>query len=354
MPKFKAKNKDCQLIVRAKFGSNEIINERELDFFTRKFIRGLLKAKYIKKMFFTGIEYSGPIGISLSERLRKTISRYDFFFIMEQVVDLTQKLQRNSLSVNKIVWDINNVYINEVTREMQFMYLPTETAISEADLIAFIETIIYAVNVSNEENTDYISEFTYFIKNFRKYDAEKIENYIKKYEPNVVNTIKKNSVGQSGFMTDKPQDYYAHYNHDDEATGLLAEDDEATGLLVEDDEATGLLVEDDEATGLLVEDSSVHYPTLFRISIEESICINKPVFRLGKERSYSDYFVSNNNAVSRSHADIVTRNGCHYIIDLNSKNKTYINNQAIPVQVEIELHDGDTVRLGNEEFIFYA
>lgn len=354
MPKYKAKTKDCQLFVWAKLGSNEIINERELDFFSRKSIRGLLKAKYIKKLFFTGIEYRGPIGISLSERLKKTVTRYDFFFMMEQVVDLTQKLKKNAMPVNKIVWDINNVYINETTREMQFIYLPIETAVAEIEVIAFIESMIYSAKVSNDENTDYISEFTYFIKSLRKFDAEKIEKYIQQKERSIVSTIKKNNAGQSGFMTDKPRDYYAHYDQDDEATGMLEDDDEETGLLNEDEEETGLLVEDDEGTGLLEEDTSTHYPTLYRLSTEEQIVINKPVFRLGKERTYTDYFVSNNNAVSRSHADIVTRNYRYYIIDLNSKNKTFVNNQVIPVQVETELHNGDSIRLGNEEFVFCA
>ena len=80
----------------------------------------------------------------------------------------------------------------------------------------------------------------------------------------------------------------------------------------------------------------------------EIISVNKPVFRIGKERSYVDYFVANNNAVSRSHADIVTRGTFYFVIDLNSKNRTYINNVAIPVQSEVQIRDGDCLRLGNE------
>ena len=143
----------------------------------------------------------------------------------------------------------------------------------------------------------------------------------------------------------------------DDATGLLGDDDEATGLLNSyyEDEATGLLCDDgdDEATGLLVENNiSVRVPTLLRVLTEERIGVNKPVFRLGKEKSYVDYFVTNNIAVSRSHADIITRGNKYFVKDLNSKNRTYINNQALPVQVEVEIHDGDRLKLGNEEFIF--
>lgn len=356
MAKYKTKTKECQLIVKVKLPSGEKINERELDFFTRKYIRGLLKAKMVKKFGFTSIEYTGPIGISLFERLEKPITKYDFLFIIEQIVDMTQKVQMNSMSINKVIWDIHNIFINETTREVQFIYLPLENIEKEADILGLIDSVVYSVKPIQEQSTDYISRFVYFMKGLTKYDADQIERFILQEDRSVVNTIKKHYAGQSGFMTDKPKDYYAHYDWDDEKTGLL--EDEATGLL--DDEATGLLcdeetglLEEDEATTLLDTEEQIHYPTLFRILTEENISINKPVFRLGKEKSYADYFISNNNAVSRSHADIITRGQRVFVMDLNSKNKTYINDQAIPVQQEIEIFNGDRLRLANEEFVFY-
>ncbi len=158
-------------------------------------------------------------------------------------------------------------------------------------------------------------------------------------------------------MTDKPQHYYEHYgrdNADEEATGLLA-DEEATGLLNATDEDTGLLNNyDEEATGLLnTQCEQIHYASMYRLLTNETFLINKPVFRIGKEKSYSDYFVANNNMVSRSHADIIARGGRYFIVDLNSKkNRTFVNGTPIPAQQETEIHDGDAIRLANEEFEF--
>ena len=113
--------------------------------------------------------------------------------------------------------------------------------------------------------------------------------------------------------------------------------------------------EEEEATGLLADNNAnVRFPTLYRVLTQENISINKPVFRLGKEKSYVDYFVNNNAAVSRSHADIIRRGNNYYVKDLNSKNRTYINDMAISVQTETEICDGDRLKLGNEEFIFYV
>lgn len=341
MAKYKVKAKDCQLEVKVKLSMKEKLNERQLDYFSGKYIRGLLKVQARKKNY---IEYYGPIGISLFERLKKSITRYDFLFIMEQIIDTTQKLNMNSLIINNVTWDIHYVFINETTRELQFVYLPLENDKSEANVIGFMEQIIYAAKPMQEADTEYVSRFVYFIKSLSLYDAEKIEKFIASEDRNIVNTIKRHSVGQSGFMTDKPQHYYEHYanKNDDEATGLLGADEEATDLL-----------NDEEATGLLNESSSqMHFASMYRLLTKETFMINKPVFRIGKERSYSDYFVANNNMVSRSHADIISRSSRYFIVDLNSKNRTFVNGVPIPAQQEVEIHNGDAIRLANEEFEF--
>ena len=120
------------------------------------------------------------------------------------------------------------------------------------------------------------------------------------------------------------------------------------------DEDTGLLNNyDEEATCLLnTQCEQIHYASMYRLLTNETFLINKPVFRIGKEKSYSDYFVANNNMVSRSHADIISRGERYFIVDLNSKNKTFVNGTPILAQQETEIHDGDAIRLANEEFEF--
>ena len=375
MIKYKAKTKDCLLTVKVKLPLGSSLNERELDFFSRKLLRGFFKPQVLKKNL---IVYTGPVGISLYERLQKPISKYDFFFIIEQIVDASMKLQKNGLPWNKVVWDLQHTFVNETTKEVQLIYLPLDTVPADNSIMDFIENIIYSAKPFDEHDPDFVSSFVYYIKALPGYDPNKIEKHIAEEDRSVVNTIKKHTTGGSGFMTDKRKDYYDHYEQknadsDDEATGLLRDDDEATGLLVEEEEATGLLSEsedtalldddDDEATGLLTENgdempahrttvTNVHFPTLYRVLTDEKISVNKPVFRLGKEKSYVDYFVTNNIAVSRSHADIITRGNKYYVRDLNSKNHTYINEQMIPIQIEVEIHNGDRLKLGNEEFVF--
>jgi pSer/pThr/pTyr-binding forkhead associated (FHA) protein len=91
---------------------------------------------------------------------------------------------------------------------------------------------------------------------------------------------------------------------------------------------------------------------LVRTKNNERIIIDKPVFRIGKEKSYVDYFISDNTAISRSHANVVTKDGKYYIVDTNSTNHTYINNTMLQSNVETELTHGTRIKLANEEFEF--
>lgn len=93
-------------------------------------------------------------------------------------------------------------------------------------------------------------------------------------------------------------------------------------------------------------------PYLIRKKNNERIELNKPVFRIGKEKSYVDYFISDNTAISRSHANIITRDGEYFVVDTNSTNHTYINGKMIQSNVETKISDNDSIRFANEEFTF--
>lgn len=93
-------------------------------------------------------------------------------------------------------------------------------------------------------------------------------------------------------------------------------------------------------------------PHLIRSKNNERISLNKPVFRIGKERSYVDYFIADNAAVSRSHANIINRDGNFFVVDTNSTNHTFVNGAIIQSNTEVELKHGDKICLANEDFVF--
>lgn len=359
MVKLQIKNKSGQLIVRAKFSRDEEISNREIEQFSKNYIRGFLKPHQVKSKL---VEYIGPESVALSDYLKSPVSKYEFFYIMAQIVEATNRLARADLFLNKLLMDMRYVFINKMTREIHFIYLPIVTSHYCVDVLGFIEAIVYSLVPNPNEITEYVAQFMDFIKNLSEFSADAIQSYIATQDRSVAAQIKKQNIGQSGFITDKPKAYYDHYKStDDDATSLLNDDDtsllndEGTALL--DEEGTTLLDDDDEGTSILQENSisyqRVHFPSLHRMSTNETIDINKPVFRLGKEKSYVDYFVFNNNSVSRSHADIITRGTRYFVYDHNSKNNTYINDKTLPVKIEVEIFEGNILRLANEEFVFH-
>lgn len=395
--KFKEKIKDNRLTVRASTSFHEEIYGNEIEIFSRQNLRGFLKPQMVKKDV---VEYYGPVGVTLAQRLKKPLNKHDFLFIIEQIVLLLQKIEVNHLNLKFVLFDINRVYVNEVTKEVNFMYLPYNKS-NSVDMVSFIDSIIYSIKLDSGEDMNYVSQFTYFFRGLNSFKTDAIEKYIEKEDPNIIYILKKQLIGQSGFISDKQSDVIKHeeekrrrereaeeYKKNTTRKSSNTRSDflfEDTGVLVEDtnqddegtrsfgfndfnneetttfnnvsnyyndfEETTEMSNYGNEETTVMVQ-NHMHYPTLYRKSTNEIIDLNKPVFRVGKERSYVDYFVNNNPHVSRSHADIITRGNRYFIKDLGAKNKTYVNNEEIFQNIEIELHDGDVIRMANEEFVF--
>lgn len=147
----------------------------------------------------------------------------------------------------------------------------------------------------------------------------------------------------------------------DEGTSLLkawnpvSDIEDGTSLLAtppsvpEADEGTSLLVSNMGGTGV-----QQHRAYLIRSSTNEKIMIYKDVFTMGKGEKNVDYMITDNNAVSRIHADILTRGTRFFVMDHGATNKTYINGIVLPEHAEVELPDGAILKLANEEFVFHA
>lgn len=93
-------------------------------------------------------------------------------------------------------------------------------------------------------------------------------------------------------------------------------------------------------------------PHLVRKKNGERIPVNKPVFRIGKEKSYVDYFIGDNSAISRSHANIITRDGKYFVVDTNSTNHTYLDGSILQSNSEYEIKHSSKLRFANEDFDF--
>ncbi len=329
MSKLKVSIKKSTVTAMMKAGRKERINETELSQLARIKPCGIMHVTKTKK---DSVIYTCPANINLTDRLKKAVSKYDFFFMMEQIVIMVQDVYNNGLNVNSVRFNMDDVYINEMTKEMYFIYFPIVGGQESADIVGFIENIIYTMTPVINEDTNYISRFMYYVRSFHGFNGNAIEKYISREERAVVNVLKNTAVTMQQTMQQQIMQQVMQGSMD--GTTVLSDD--------------GISVQQIQQ----MQPVNYHFASLTRQVTGEKIELGKPSFVLGKNPEKSDYAVADNTNISRVHAVITTRNGRYYVMDQNSTNGTFINGRIIKAGQETEILPGDCLMLANEEFIF--
>ena len=330
MSKLKVSIKKSTVTAMMKAGRKERINETELSQLARIKPCGIMHVTKTKK---DSVIYTCPANINLTDRLKKAISKYDFFFMIEQIVIMVEDVYNNGLNVNSVRFNMDDVYINEMTKEMYFIYFPIVGGQESADIVGFIENIIYTMTPVINEDTNYISRFMYYVRSFHGFNGNAIEKYISREERAVVNVLKNKAVTmQQQIMQQQTMQQQMQGSMD--GTTVLSDD--------------GISVQQIQQ----MQPVNYHFASLTRQVTGEKIELGKPSFVLGKNPEKSDYAVADNTNISRVHAVITMRNGRYYVMDQNSTNGTFINGRIIKAGQETEILPGDCLMLANEEFIF--
>lgn len=332
MSKLKVSIKKSTVTAMMKAGRKERINETELSQLARIKPCGIMHVTKTKK---DSVIYTCPANINLTDRLKKAISKYDFFFMIEQIVIMVEDVYNNGLNVNSVRFNMDDVYINEMTKEMYFIYFPIVGGQESADIVGFIENIIYTMTPVINEDTNYISRFMYYVRSFHGFNGNAIEKYISREERAVVNVLKNKAVTmQQQIMQQQTMQQQIMQQ-------VMQGSMDGTTVLSDD----GISVQQ-------MQPVNYHFASLTRQVTGEKIELGKPSFVLGKNPEKSDYAVADNTNISRVHAVITMRNGRYYVMDQNSTNGTFINGRIIKAGQETEILPGDCLMLANEEFIF--
>ena len=330
MSKLKVSIKKSTVTAMMKAGRKERINETELSQLARIKPCGIMHVTKTKK---DSVIYTCPANINLTDRLKKAISKYDFFFMIEQIVIMVEDVYNNGLNVNSVRFNMDDVYINEMTKEMYFIYFPIVGGQESADIVGFIENIIYTMTPVINEDTNYISRFMYYVRSFHGFNGNAIEKYISREERAVVNVLKNKAVTMQQTMQQQIMQQQTMQGSMD-GTTVLSDDSISIQQIQQ------------------MQPVNYHFASLTRQVTGEKIELGKPSFVLGKNPEKSDYAVAGNTNISRVHAVITMRNGRYYVMDQNSTNGTFINGRIIKAGQETEILPGDCLMLANEEFIF--
>lgn len=365
-----------QLIIKSQKGQQ--ISEHEAYAINANKVKGLLHLDVVQKGSSFKLIYNITGFITFKEFLATTLNKKSFAKILQNILDNLQSIEDAYFNQQNLLMDFNRVMVNPATQHIYFVYVPIQFFESGDSLREFLLNIIQHCTFAPGEDNSYVRDYITILNSGVNFSVFELEEYINKLLgqqssraqdiecPQCRAKLKKgtNYCGACGAKVsgNTGNNGKGIYNplSDKENKKAAAEEVVHTEARRKDNtqglsDGTTVLGADPGGTTVLgaEELEAPVFPYLIREKTEEKISVNKPSFRIGAERKYVDYWVNDNSTVSRSHADILTREKRYFIIDLNSTNKTYVDGRAIRVEKEIELFDGTRIRLSNEEFVFH-
>jgi len=394
MSKFKIEHSSGQnfLVIQGQKGQQ--ISEREYYAISTGQIPGLLRAELIRKGSTFKLVYNISGYISLREFLVNPLNKQSFARLLNNILNNLKALQRAYYNYQFILMDMNAAMVNPTTQQVSFVYVPITFYESGTSLKEFLLSIIQCCSFAPGENTDYVREYIRILNagiNFSVFDLEEYiktlnvdnqnNNQAKKcsrcgslIQPNVnfcsscgmkVSGIKvenANGVYDPARVVARPQQHQPQQvrqpqqvqQHQPMQQSPQAQQPQEPVVNKAPEAAPNRY---SETISHSVVGSTPTVPQrknacITRCKTGEQILITAEQFRVGKDPYNCEYCISDNSAVSRCHAVIKSVNGKWFINDLNSTNKTYVSDRAINPYMDIELCDGVSIKLANENFIF--
>lgn len=372
MSKFKIENSNGQnfLVIQGQKGQQ--ISEREYYAISTCQIPGLLRAELTRKGNSFKLSYNISGYISLKEFLVNPLNKQSFAALLNNILNNLKALQKAYYNYQFILMDINAAMVNPTTHQVSFVYVPITFYESGTDLKAFLLNIIQCCSFAPGENTDYVRDYIRILNHGINFSVFDLEEYIKKLRNEGQNCDQAKKCTRCGapiqlnvnfcpscgmkILGFDMENYQGIYDPAKVVARPQARETVANG------EANGsqaqyynMGLRNFYAGGGQIPNVSVLHQRcayITRCKTGEQMQIAADVFRIGKDPNNCEYCIRDNSAISRCHAVIKSENNKWFISDLNSTNKTYIYDRLIYPYVDVELLDGMSIKLANENFVF--
>lgn len=281
--------------------------------------------------------------ITLQEYSSKVLSKEEFLTVLLNLLNAVSGLGNRGIGLNNLFLKRSQIFINPKNLMVKMICIPVLDRKLDISLGLLVKEIILNTEYDYNENCKYIKDLLRVFDENKNFDVNLFVNLIEKFleeSEEEMNNVSMNNMYMNNAQVNNVQATSMQVNNKS-----FEEEYDAN--------ATSLLEPEYDLEGTTILSQEPEYPYLIRLNNKEKIIINKSIFRIGKDRYNTDYTVIDNSAVSRQHADIITKNGEYFIMDLGSTNHTYINGRIIYDKVEIKIENENVIKLGNEEFQFY-
>lgn len=382
MSRFKIEHNSGQKFLVVQGQKGQQISDRECYAISNGLIPGLLRAELIRKGNTFRIIYNISGYISLREFLLNPLNKASFASLLGNILQNLKNLQAAYYNYQFIMLDMNAAMVNPTTQQVSFVYVPITFYDSGTNLKEFLLNIIQCCSFVPGENTDYVREYINILNRGINFSVFDLEEYINGLDGDNRrgNGIKKcprcGSVIQPNMNFCFSCGFKITIENPDHLQGIydpvknIAPPQEQTPAAISGIGGSQMPYGETISNSCITNPSTpqpqsqscphpgnlpsrcVQTAMLYRMKNGEQVRISGDLFRIGKDPHNCEYCVRDNSSISRCHALIKRTNDRWYVVDLNSTNKTYVNNYMLSPHVDVELMNGASIKLANEDFLF--
>ena len=364
----------------------EAVNERELKAIATGIVPGLIPAYFEEKRKETTVKCSVTTMISLREHFAGIISSKIFLSAVKKLILVIKSCESKHMNPNNLYLTMDSIFVEPKTKDVTCVFWPIVNNKNAKTPDNFFRELPFLVVFNKFEDNSQIKKYISFFSGSNSVSILSFEKMVLSLLGQVpdsrqvpsgstnveVQSISESQKKQSATNNVEYIPIESHAKNVQNKSGKMSSDSRGSsvsGFATRENDitadrsdegkqfvGTSVLGVAPNTIGTTVlgqeELSKISYPTLTRQKSGEKINANNNRFVIGKDPTASDYCVNDNTAISRVHAEIINRSDRYYIVDKNSTNGTYINNQNIQPNIEYELNTNDIIRFADEDFIF--
>ena len=366
--------------------SEDLFNEYQLNALSKQYEKlGFLKCACKYKDDNVDIYYYTTNLISISQYFgQASINKTEFVSIIKTICQSIKLCSNYAyFHKNNLVIDEELIYIDSKDKSIHIMYVPTSNLITNDVVYDLKKAIINLINnnlVMNSGQESFAQEILEGLRNdklnideivkvlddiINKSDREdSLRSKIEKVKP-IIEPIKieefkpesstydmeknhkknkKSNKGIKGFFKkvfSTSQDEIRNYNDSTNYNNFVNNNISYQGYNDGSDD-TVILGCNQTSRAYLIDDNE---------NYGEKIIINKDTFVIGRLKSVVDYEITN-KTVGKTHAKFIKQDNKYYLVDLESKNGTYINSTKLMPNSLYEVEDGASIVFSNVKYTF--
>ena len=364
-----------QIIIKSLKGQR--LNENEIYDINSGKVPGLLRMGVEQKGTAFKVTYDVTGFMSFREYLTIPLNKERFSSILQNILETLKAMESVYFGSQYLLFDFNQVMVNPATQRIHFVYVPVQAFDNAATLREFLLNIIQYGSFAPGENTEYVKDYITILNSGINFSLFELEEYINRLQgrrssaqeiicpqchtkagkkTNYCTVCGARLLGNTNTAVKSVYDPIAGTAEDRALKSAAVNDSRLSSSQNTQGLSDGTVVLNVESGGTTVLGSEELFrPSrafLIRVKNQQKMQVDRSVIRIGKDGQQSDFWVSDNGAVSRKHAELVSREQRYYIVDKGSTNKTYVDGRMILPEQEVEIFSGTRLRLANEEFDF--